>query len=74
MTDPRLDDDRSGVSPWTWVPGALFIVCLVSALSIWAYSSGDLPRTAGRSDPDATTGQSTPKPARPAPIPAAPQR
>ena len=75
MTDPRMEDRRdleTGSSPWAWLPGALFAIALVAGVALWAYSSGDPPRTAGRADPDATTGQSQrpplqPNPARPAP-------
>jgi hypothetical protein len=70
MTDPRLDgrDDNA----WSWVPGALFAMCVVGGVALWAYSSGDLQRSATRLEPDATTGQSVrpplnPNPARPAP-------
>ena len=75
MSDPRMDDRRdfeTTDSPWTWVPGALFAIFVVAGVALWAYSSGDLPRTAGKGDPDATTGQSQrppmqPNPARPGP-------
>ena len=61
MTDPRLDDRDDNA--WGWVPG----------VALWAYSSGDLQRSATRLEPDATTGQSVrpplnPNPARPAPV------
>jgi hypothetical protein len=81
MTDPRLDERReenaAGDNPWNWVPGALFALCVVAGVAIWAYSSGEPPRTASRPDADATTGQNTrpplnPNPARPAP--SSPQR
>ena len=70
MTDPRLDDRDDNA--WGWVPGALFAMCVVGGVALWAYSSGDLQRSATRPDPDATTGQSVrpplnPNPARPAP-------
>jgi hypothetical protein len=75
MTDPRLDDRNDDT--WGWVPGAIFVLLVVGGVAFWAYSSGDLQRSASRSDPNATTGQSTrpplnPNPARPAPD--APQR
>jgi hypothetical protein len=74
MTDPRFDDRRdleTTDSMWTWLPGALFAVFIVAGVALWAYSSGDPPRIAGK-DSDATTGQSQrppmqPNPARPAP-------
>jgi hypothetical protein len=77
MTDPRLDDrnpelDDRADNAWSWVPGALFAMCVVGGVALWAYSSGDLQRSATRLEPDATTGQSVrpplnPNPARPAP-------
>ena len=76
MTDPRLDD-RDDDNGWSWLPGVILIVLVVGGLAVWAYSSGDLERTASRTNPDATTGQGIrppvyPNPARPAPYP--PQR
>jgi hypothetical protein len=70
MTDPRLDDRED--TGWSWVPGALFALCVVAGVALWAYSSGDLQRSATRPGPDATTGQSmrpplNPPPPRPSP-------
>jgi hypothetical protein len=70
MTDPRLGDQEQG--RWAWVPGALFVICVVAGVAFWAYSTGDLERSVARPDRDATTGQSerpplNPNPARPAP-------
>ena len=75
MTDPRLDERRdndAGDNPWNWVPGLLFALCIVAGVAIWAYSSGEPPRTAGRPDADATTGQNTRPPLNPIPAPPAP--
>ena len=46
MTDPRLDDRDDNA--WSWVPGALFAMCVVGGVALWAYSSGDLQRSATR--------------------------
>jgi hypothetical protein len=74
MPEPRFDDRREDMN-WTWVPGALLALCVVAGVAIWAYTSGELPRTATRSDPDATTGQSIRPPLNPNPArPPAPQQ
>jgi hypothetical protein len=68
MTDPRPEDQRDD-NRWNWLPGALFAICVLAGVAIWAYSSGDLQRTATKSERDATTGQSTRPPLNPNPAP-----